>query len=414
MAKVVLGRNAGEVTAIMANSPRVAEVRDFHTAIATHYPEPVYVHYADDIRMRAWGSIHWAGGDLPASNINPLGAQITKDNGKGKITLNLGGAPVELKIAGPDAPGDETVPAISGRAPGLTAVAGNFVQGDQGAGAHAGTNRKGKPTKGYDRQGKLQRCACAVGHLLWNRQDCTEGGLGVRLVTAGTMLLFGLAAVAGAGQHVYAEERGMSAGEATHCLGRYLVDLPRGASVTAKYTFADAAVQTFSGVDDEGFCARVHAREVELKQSPHATDGSLFVGRESFDDHNVSLASWQGRNSQRVYQYDMFSHVPQRGVLYRLEGKGNATAQARSAASQFQRELLQGSLRYRPPGEVPEAPGFCIDSGFIARSKLNKEKVAADIFPAGVSGRHHHLHVVHEGKAGSGTARACLVDPARI
>ncbi|MGY0653068.1 T6SS immunity protein Tli4 family protein [Luteimonas sp. A537] len=186
-----------------------------------------------------------------------------------------------------------------------------------------------------------------------------------------------LAAVAA--QQGHTEEHRMATGERTHCLGRYLIDLPSDARVNAKFVFADADATTIKGVDVKGFHEQVDGREKHLRQAAHRQHESLFVGRDKFDDNHVALASWPGAHSTRVIHYDMFGYQPTRSVLYHLTGQGNATDRARSLASRYQKDLLTQSLRFRDPAEVPVEPGFCIDTGFIARSKLNSEKVTADV-----------------------------------
>lgn len=161
----------------------------------------------------------------------------------------------------------------------------------------------------------------------------------------------------------------------THCLGRYLLDLPVDSRVEAEFAFADAKIETIRAVDEAGYRQRVEARERELRISPHGRGGSQFVGREDFDPQHVSLASWNGPSSRRVYRYDMYAYRPERGVLFELAGRGLADEQTQATAFEYQRDLLTRSIRYRASDEIPRDPGFCIDSGFIARSALNKEEV---------------------------------------
>ncbi len=47
---------------------------------------------------------------------------------------------------------------------------------------------------------------------------------------------------------------------------------------------------------------------------------------------------------------------------------------------------LSRNLSYRAAGEVPTAPGFCIDQGLVTLSKLNKEEVTAGIRIRGMPG----------------------------
>ena len=129
---------------------RIDAVEKFHRTINKHYPAPAYAHYGDDSVQVAWSEVHWNGATLPVDgDVNRFRAQ--SDNGKARLHLNVDGATVTLDIADENGHGDETVPALSGMAPGQAEVVGNFRQGDQGLGEHVDTNRKGR-LEGYEHQ----------------------------------------------------------------------------------------------------------------------------------------------------------------------------------------------------------------------------------------------------------------------
>ena len=129
---------------------KIDEVKRFHNAVFRHYPVPAHVHYGDDSTQLAWSEVHWDGSALPADG-RAESFQVQDDNGKDRLRLNVSDAVVTLRIADQGGYGDETVPALSGRAPGQADVAANFRQGDQGSGMHADANGKGR-TKGYGHQ----------------------------------------------------------------------------------------------------------------------------------------------------------------------------------------------------------------------------------------------------------------------
>ncbi|MGY0611518.1 MULTISPECIES: T6SS immunity protein Tli4 family protein [unclassified Luteimonas] len=191
-------------------------------------------------------------------------------------------------------------------------------------------------------------------------------------------LMLGLALVSAMAAG-HAEERQMSTeGNTTYCLGRYLIDLPAGSRVSARYTFAGSRVDTHAGVSREGFADRLAAREAGLRNAAHRDGDSMYVAREDIATGQVSLVSWASPNSRRLYRYDDFAWFPAGQVLYQFQGEGDATPQARAKATAHGREVL-GALRPRARAEVPAGPGFCIDSGVIAHSRLNREEVTATI-----------------------------------
>lgn len=173
-----------------------------------------------------------------------------------------------------------------------------------------------------------------------------------------------------------AKEHQMTTGNKTYCLGRYLMDLPSDAQVRASYTFARGDVRTYRNVSADQFETQVAGREAELKQTPHIQGGGMFVERTDLAQGRVVLTSWSSPTSRYLYQYERFIHLEPERVLYVLSGQGDADKAAGSLG--YSRSLAE-TVRFRAPGEIPVEPGFCIDSGLIQRSKLNREEVTADV-----------------------------------
>lgn len=168
-------------------------------------------------------------------------------------------------------------------------------------------------------------------------------------------------------------------GKKTHCLGRYLIDLPADASLRSRYKFADGTIASFPGVTQQEFERRMAAREAELEGSRHGHGGGMLVDRVEFAPGRRMYVSWASPNSRGLYRYQDVAYFRGEQVLYVFEGDGDATPQARADAQAFGQELLTRTLRYRANEEIPDEAGFCFDRGFIADRELNQEEFTAGI-----------------------------------
>lgn len=168
----------------------------------------------------------------------------------------------------------------------------------------------------------------------------------------------------------------------THCIGRFLIDLPAGAQVRGSYISQGSQVQTLRGVSAEAFADTVAARQDEWQTTVHATGGPMLVERDEIAQNHVTLVSWASQAGKRVYRYEEYQYIPEEQVLFIFNGLGNATAEARKQAALTQRKYAQYT-RHRNWLEIPTTPGFCICNGFIEGSALNKEEMdVAFSFPA--------------------------------
>lgn len=165
----------------------------------------------------------------------------------------------------------------------------------------------------------------------------------------------------------------------THCLGRFLIDLPKGTKIVADYTALGSKVQTFTSLTPAAFQERITRRQQELQASIHSKGGSMFVDRDDISADHVTLVSWSSEASQRVYHYEQYQYFREENVLYYFTGKGNAHIENRKMAAETQRKYSD-QIRYRNASEVPKEDGFCIGEGLIMNSILNREEMNIGFF----------------------------------
>lgn len=165
----------------------------------------------------------------------------------------------------------------------------------------------------------------------------------------------------------------------THCLGRFLIDLPKGTKVVTDYTTLGSKVQTHTSVTPEDFQERIATRQIELQDSAHSQGGSMFVERDDISANHVTLVSWSSVASHRVYRYEQYQYLPLEKILYYFTGDGTANVETRKMAAETQRKY-SNKIRYRKALEVPKEEGFCICEGLILNSTLNKEEMTVGFF----------------------------------
>lgn len=162
----------------------------------------------------------------------------------------------------------------------------------------------------------------------------------------------------------------------TFCFGRFLIDLPQEAVVKAGYTFARNKVTTIRDVDDKQFADMVRARKSMLSMKPHRGGGTTLVRSTELDDRSVLLTSWSSETSQLIHRQDLYVFLPEHRVAYHFQGESDE--QQLDRAIEYYGSLRR-SVQFRRTNEVPQRPGFCIDSGLITRSKLNTEEFSVGV-----------------------------------
>jgi len=162
----------------------------------------------------------------------------------------------------------------------------------------------------------------------------------------------------------------------TWCMGRYVIDLPKGTKVEAEYMTKGAKVNTLTNISFAQFLDTVATRRQSLNETPHNKGGSMLVDTDSITRDCITLVSWSSLSGRRVYNYETFQYLEEHQALYIFTGRGNADEEQRNKAAKVQRNSY-GELRYRAPMEIPTEPGFCINEGLIMTSEPNREEYTA-------------------------------------
>lgn len=162
----------------------------------------------------------------------------------------------------------------------------------------------------------------------------------------------------------------------TWCMGRYLIDLPKGTKVEVEYMTKGSKVKTLTGISYAQFVDTVAARRQELKETPHNKGGFMLVDTDTITQDCITVVSWGSEAGRRVYNYETFQYMEEHQALYIFTGRGSADEEQRSKAAKVQRSSY-GELRYRAPMEIPTEAGFCINEGLIMTSTPNREEYTA-------------------------------------
>jgi Tle cognate immunity protein 4 C-terminal domain/Tle cognate immunity protein 4 N-terminal domain len=162
----------------------------------------------------------------------------------------------------------------------------------------------------------------------------------------------------------------------THCLGRYLIDLPQDAVIESSFKYANGYVETRRNVSKSAFDQIVDKREKELRASKHDKFGNLFVAQTELSKNKVLIQSWAGAASSRTHVNEAFIYLEDRRVLYLQKDESSASAQADSVRLA---KRIAEQYQYRENDSIPTAPGFCINYGLLASNVLNREEFGAAI-----------------------------------
>ncbi|KQV59301.1 MULTISPECIES: triacylglycerol lipase [unclassified Duganella] len=88
--------------------------QEFHKRIKGQYHENCHAYYAADTAQSAWGEVRWAAKTAVPDFVQ---GELIHDDLNGAVKVKFGEQICALEIAGPDIPGDGTVPELSGQAP---------------------------------------------------------------------------------------------------------------------------------------------------------------------------------------------------------------------------------------------------------------------------------------------------------
>lgn len=163
----------------------------------------------------------------------------------------------------------------------------------------------------------------------------------------------------------------------THCLGRYLLDLPDDATIKANFKYAGGLIETRRKVTPAMFDKTVSIRESNLKNTLHKLGGTMLVGRNDLGENKVLLQTWvDAVTAQNIHKNETFIYLQDKLTLYLRNTESDATAQPRTIE---RAKMIAAFYRYRDDNEIPTVAGFCINSGLIASKNPNSEEVSANI-----------------------------------
>jgi hypothetical protein len=165
-------------------------------------------------------------------------------------------------------------------------------------------------------------------------------------------------------------------GWTTHCFGRFLVDLPPQAQVSATYKIWGDEIKRLHETPTS-LAAKLDQREQELKAAAHETQGSMFVRRIE-QGRSTTFLSWDPDlpGDTSFQRMDTYLVATNDWRVFQYSG-GLSTEKQYSALNLA--ESLAHNIRARGPTEIPVGPGFCIDSGYIAGHAYQSESVRAGI-----------------------------------
>ncbi|MBY4897534.1 hypothetical protein K6V06_11015 [Cupriavidus sp. AU9028] len=161
-------------------------------------------------------------------------------------------------------------------------------------------------------------------------------------------------------------------GWTTHCIGRYLVDLPPSARIKGVYKVDGLNVSHLAGETPSTLRARIEKRISELAaQRRKAGPGTmLFERRAHGDKGSISIISWRNPYSTKLLRTESYyvSASPWRVFA----GDGELTISRTEVAKDIS-DKIAANIASRDNNAIPTKPGFCIEGGMIAGNDYQDE-----------------------------------------
>ncbi|MBY4897532.1 T6SS immunity protein Tli4 family protein [Cupriavidus sp. AU9028] len=161
-------------------------------------------------------------------------------------------------------------------------------------------------------------------------------------------------------------------GWTTHCLGRYLVDLPPDAKIKGVYKVWNYDVRYLPGETPRTLQARIEKRVSELKAQPRdAALGSLFFDRMVHGDKgSTSIISWRNSDSTTLLRRESYYVAASPWRVFASTGELTAD---RTAVARQNSDEIAANIISRDNNVIPTEPGFCIEGGMIAGKDYQDE-----------------------------------------
>lgn len=186
--------------------------------------------------------------------------------------------------------------------------------------------------------------------------------LSAMLITSGVIFPY----FANARPNTVQKDKVMSATQneqwATHCIGRFLVDLPLDAEIIgARYEYAFATVEQ-QPMDRDAFRKEVNALESRLTNEQHKSGTALLLQKMVPNDDTRVFGYWGNEVRSSVVEISGYRWID--GIRYVIHKRASRDKLENAIAKMSETLAI---LRTRG-SDTPSAPGFCIKHAFFADS----------------------------------------------
>jgi len=171
-----------------------------------------------------------------------------------------------------------------------------------------------------------------------------------------------------------------SAAASTFCMGRYLIDVPAGSTLSGgNYKYDFIRIEPVKAMTSEEFENEVGKRESDLSSAKNKkTRQSMLLQSVQSENGARVLASWKSDASAAQIRVTGYRWI--NGTRYLFEDDVGGSKQEQGISG-MQDALSR--LRHRADTDIPVDPGFCFAGGFIANTHWQNEEASLDIDIAG-------------------------------
>ncbi len=160
----------------------------------------------------------------------------------------------------------------------------------------------------------------------------------------------------------------------THCVGRYLIDLPPWAEAELKTTYdifssGAAEIAYMDGVKKEDLQKIVEQRVAALaKVTNKKTKSPMYIATKNLPNGGVAIVQWDTTVSSAMQKVECyFVSKGQRQYVF----KYTPEASPKYLEDALQRCVtIAENLYSREPGEIPAMQGFCVPRGIVTLNQL--------------------------------------------
>lgn len=165
----------------------------------------------------------------------------------------------------------------------------------------------------------------------------------------------------------------------TYCLGRFLIDMPAGSTLSGgSYKYDFAQIEPPVAMTLEQFNQELNAREEKLRSTKHKKEPSLLRMSQQPALNTRVLAFFEKPYITAGINIEGYKWVD--GVRFLVK------VQVDDDKQEFGLKRMSGilsRLRPRADSDIPTDPGYCFEGGFIANEEWENEVANVDIDIAG-------------------------------